>query len=129
MLINQVGKLRPQTEITKVHRGLVGSELALGELDVEQPVVERILRFWAFMVDEELVKRTFPQDSVFYPELVAQELDFLHAGKLQLFKIFTKFFVRIKPEDDTMSRKQSCKGILVYCSRKNISYQWSGDSS
>ena len=78
MRANDTGEFRP-TPAREPKRGLIRSKAAVGQLDVQQPVVD-VFRRRSLVVEQELLLRRLAEDAILHAELVVVQYDLFDAS-------------------------------------------------
>ena len=80
---------------------MVGLEHAMGQLNVEQPVID-ISRPRPIPIEKKASLRLFAEDSMLHRELSVRDFDLLNAVERHCLECLPKLARRIVPEDDSV---------------------------
>jgi len=80
MGLHHIRELQAKLQLGQPDGHLIGAELAMGQLDVQQPVIQ-IGGLRAFAVEQEFLFRLLAQQPVLDAVLVVDQLQLLDAGK------------------------------------------------
>ena len=99
MSLHHIRELQPEFQFGQPDGHLIGAELAVGQLYIQQPVIQ-IGGLRAFTVEQEFLFRLLAQEPVLDTVLVVDQLQLLDAGKLKRLEIVAQLLFGVVPEDD-----------------------------
>ena len=113
MGLHNVGELQPQPYLAQPEGDLIGTELPIGELHVEEPVIE-VSGGWSLVIEEKLPTRVLAEDAVLDSELVVLQRDFLHAGQRYRLELLSQLTLPVVPEDDAVPVEDAVQCLLNF---------------
>ncbi len=111
MTVHDWAELIWQFQLSKPQRRFVSTEIGVGKLDIEQPVVA-ISRLNARFEHQELLRRLLAKQAVLQAELIVRNLDLLDLCQIDCIKVTAKRFLLVVPKDDAMLMEQPFQCIL-----------------
>ena len=112
--LDRRGEVRREAEFAHQDRRLTRPENPLGQLNIQEPVVE-ILRLRSMEVEKELLIRLLSKHEMLHLKLILVHLPLRDPFQSNRIVVAPKLALRVVPEDDPMLFKHSGQGLFDLC--------------
>ena len=110
MGLHHIRELQAELQFGQPDGHLIGAELAVGQLHIQQPIIQ-ISGLRAFAVEQEFLFRLLAQQPVLDAVLVVGQLQLFDVGKRQRLKVVAQLLLSVVPEDDPVPVKEFGQGL------------------
>ncbi len=110
MGLHHIRELRAQFQLGQPERHLIGAELAMGQLHIQQPVIQ-VGGLRPCAVEQEFLLWLLAQQSVLDAVLVVGQFQFFDTEKLKRLEVAAQLLLVVVPKDNPVPLKEFGQGL------------------